>query len=396
MKWIDKTNEFEKYYESISDCFVLDQGLYFFGAGKIGNEVYSILNRICLINGFIDNNRSIIGTTVNGKRVFALGEVKNCKPFIVVTVASERYDEIRNQLFKEGYYEGKNFVYWETLIKKMLPVALNYQKGMNYVGLTQISLTERCTLSCVNCAHACNYVSIQSDDLPLEMVKESADAFFSICDYVHTFVLIGGEPLLYKNLAEVIEYIGKKYRNRIYRFQISTNGTILPSDDIKEKSKRYDVFYLISNYSVQIPKLKEQYRKLTETLNESGIEFALFPEETEWTDYGFQTVERDDDPQKLISVFDACHTECHEIRGKKFYYCVMARSVNENMNLGVGLDDYLDLDTLDPRSISDKRIFMEYSLGYSEKGYLEMCRFCNGAEREDHPIPAAVQGKRMG
>ncbi len=39
--------------------------------------------------------------------------------------------------------------------------------------------------------------------------------FFSKVDYIQEFVLIGGEPLLYEKLPQVIEYIGSKYRNQI-------------------------------------------------------------------------------------------------------------------------------------------------------------------------------------
>ena len=69
----------------------------------------------------------------------------------------------------------------------------------------------------------------------------------------------------------------------------------------------------------------------------------------------------------------------------------MARSVNENMKRGIGLDDYLDIGAMDPKSKKDKRIFLEYTMGYSKKGYLDMCRFCNGADREKYIIPAAIQ-----
>ena len=35
-----------------------------------------------------------------------------------------------------------------------------------------------------------------------------------------------------------------------------------------------------------------------------------------------------------------------EIQGNKFHFCVMARTVSENLKYNVGKDDYLDFDGL--------------------------------------------------
>ena len=67
----------------------------------------------------------------------------------------------------------------------------------------------------------------------------------------------------------------------------------------------------------------------------------------------------------------------------------MARSVSDNMGLGVGGEDYLDLERL-PKD-NYKKILLEFNDGYSDKGYLEMCRRCNGAEALHYLIPPAEQ-----
>ena len=111
--------------------------------------------------------------------------------------------------------------------------------------------------------------------------------------------------------------------------------------------------------------------------------------ETTWMDYGFDYYERKCSNEELVEVFDKCNTPCHEIRENRFYYCVMARSVSDNLSYNVGEDDYLDINKL----VGDngKEEFLKYILGYSEKGYLDMCRFCHGADCKNYPIPAAEQ-----
>ena len=109
--------------------------------------------------------------------------------------------------------------------------------------------------------------------------------------------------------------------------------------------------------------------------------------EGQWMDYGFDTVCREGQ-EEIAKVFDACKTPCREVRGNKYYYCVMARSVSENLGFDVGKADYLDL-----ISIEDKKVFFEFNMGYSEKGYLDMCGHCRGSEAVEYPIPVAEQAK---
>ena len=39
----------------------------------------------------------------------------------------------------------------------------------------------------------------------------------------------------------------------------------------------------------------------------------------------------------------------------------------------------------------DKKVVLEFQQGFSEKGYLDMCNHCNGADAVNHPIPCAEQ-----
>ena len=110
--------------------------------------------------------------------------------------------------------------------------------------------------------------------------------------------------------------------------------------------------------------------------------------EIQWMDYGFETVYRNGTEEELIQVFDRCKTPCREIRGSRYYYCVMARSVSDNLKLNVGKEDYLELADLTKQ---DKKVILEFDRGYSDKGYLDMCNRCRGAEASDYPIPAAEQ-----
>ena len=61
-----------------------------------------------------------------------------------------------------------------------------------------------------------------------------------------------------------------------------------------------------------------------------------------------------------------------------------------NMKLAVGKDDYFDLD-----SDFEKKELLEYEMGYSEKGYMDMCSHCRGKDIVDYRIPAAEQTEEI-
>ena len=160
---------------------------------------------------------------------------------------------------------------------------------------------------------------------------------------------------------------------------------------VLNQCKKHNVLFRISNYARTLPWLNEKHERLINKLKSYGIRFSLSPKDATWMDYGFEYFDRHGTPEELSVAYDQCNTPCHEIRGSKFYFCVMARSVSENMGRNVGVDDCLDLSKLHP--IRDKRLVFEYMMGYSDKGYLDMCNYCHGADSEKYIIPVAEQIK---
>ena len=391
MKWTNKGHELDEYANEVIRLFDERKGkVYLFGAGLIGGDTEAILERYQCFGGYIDNNEKKQAEGVNGHKVLSLKQYteEGTKGIIVITADRKNIPAIEGQLTKEGYVKGMDFFSQKEFMHKFFPVLSLYRFGLLYVDLVQICLTERCTLKCRDCAHGCFAVGADCEDLSLEMAMKSADSFFGKVDVAREFVLIGGEPLLYKELAEIIGYIGKKYRRKMSIYSIVTNGTIIPGQDVLDMCREYNVLIRISDYSETLKWIEERQKRLIEKLEENGIFYILEEKSSQWMDYGFQTFNRDGGERDLIKGFDECQTTYREIRGSKYYYCVMARTVSENLKFGVGQSDYLDFDGL---GNNPKKIIMEFESGYSEKGYLDMCRYCRGAAAENFVIPAAVQ-----
>lgn len=391
MKWDNKGKQ-EYRYSCIIKKIQENNKIIVYGAGRLGQRIGDILERYNLLGGYIDNDVEKQKEKIHGHDVISENSFLNNYDgsFIVVAVA---YAEVNKKIIKSlsdrGLTLGKEYMIFPEFLERALPEIVLAICDKTLCDFVQMCVTERCTLKCVKCAHACYAVKKDSEDMSVEQIKYSVDCLFSRFDYINQFVLIGGEPLLYRNLTDIIRYVGENYRNQINRFAITTNGTIIPSEEVLEVCREYKLFFDISNYSNAIPNLKKQYEKMCSVLEQNSIQYSLASPDREWYDYGFEYVDHGNDENKITLVFDNCNTACHEIRENRFYYCVMARSVSENLHMRIGHDDYLDLEKLD--GVYWKKELIEYTQGYSEKGYLDMCNYCNGADCMKHIVPPAEQ-----
>lgn len=395
MKWKCKTHEFDNEAVVIADNLERGDNKYaIFGAGIIGANILPFVEKVGTVELFIDNNENKIHKQYMGREVISLDDyLKSIQRMNIIIAASQRNTPyIMKQLTNCGQVLNKDFYTSSDFIRYIAPVYMAYNRNEAFMELAQICVTERCTLKCKKCAHGCYAVPNDAEDMGVEEIKKNADAFFEVVDYIQEFVLIGGEPLLHKNIADCLEYIGEKYRDQMNIFSITTNGTIIPNEKTLEFCRKYNVLIRISNYSVSIPALRKQYIRLTDKLDGNDVMYSLQNEEQEWYDYGFDYVDDKLSEYELIKRFDQCRTPCRDIHEQKLYYCVMARTVADNLHYNMGKDDFLDLSVLSNENKS--RILLEYNQGFSEKGYLDMCSRCNGKEAVNHIIPAAEQIKR--
>lgn len=391
MKWLNKGHEFDEYGKQLVEEFKIRNNLIFiFGAGLIGNEIRGVFEKTQCFAGFIDNDTRKQRNGVKGTKIISFEEYlsKGKRGIIVIAADKKNIPIISKQLREAGLEAQKDFYEYTEFLDRVFPILSVYANNQLYVDLAQISLTERCSLKCKKCAHGCYAVDMKSQDMSIEMAKKSADYFFYHVDIIKEFVLIGGEPFLYQKLDKIVEYIGENYRNKIVLFSITTNGTIIPEQSLLNLCKKYNVTIRISDYSATLKHLEQRYEQLKKKLENSKVSYIMGGKETKWMDYGFETVDRKGKEKELIQVFERCKTPCREIRGSRFYYCVMARSVSDNLGFGLGKDEYLELAD---KKKEDKKIILEFQKGFSDKGYLDMCNHCNGADAINYPIPSAEQ-----
>ncbi len=395
--------DFDELTEFVVDR-LLNSRFYIFGAGQMGTQLREMIDFMNLdsFEGFIDNGADKQKTGWKGYKVISLEEYlqKDFSKIIIICCSQKNRPVIEEQLVRNGLKKNVDFFTDAFFRTNILPAYVLCKHKKNFMSLVQICVTERCTLRCKKCAHGCGHVPANKKDMSLTDVKRSADEFFKNIDFVEQFHLIGGEPLLYRELADALDYIGDKYGRQIYKLCVTTNGTMLPNEKLLNSLKQQNVLIYISNYKKTIPALSDRYDALERLLKEHQIEYIIDDYEQEWTDYGFDSLDRgffkdgelisDESPGELIRVFKQCKTPCREVRGGRLYYCVAARACADNMGFQVGKEDFLDISALDD-SFDSKRKLTMFEMGYIEKGYLDMCNYCYGADRERHPVKVAEQ-----
>lgn len=137
-------------------------------------------------------------------------------------------------LWKLGYNLGWKGMKAVAFHKKRL------KKGELYPAFMMISVTDNCNLNCQGCWVTINNQSKGMDVETLENIIVSSKKKGS-----YFFGLLGGEPLLYPHLMDVIE------RHPDCYFQLFTNGTLLTDEIAQRLRKLGNVSPLISVEGLQ-------------------------------------------------------------------------------------------------------------------------------------------------
>lgn len=381
MKWLNRTHEFEHLCSAVKD-----DNIYIFGAGEYGAYLYKHINTEKVL-GFVDNSKQKQREGYLGQKVLMPAKVcqenKENLFVIAVSVCSKAFKDIQEQLIDFGIKESRIISY-----ELYLHLYFYYIKKAILIHHVNVSLTQKCTLNCKDCSIMTTYLP-EKVNYKLESLKRDVDVFFQHVNYVGKFGIIGGEPFLYPNIEEYLIHLAQFRHRIIYMVEIVTNGTIIPADNVLRLCKKYNIIISISDYTITLPHLKEKIEKLVNKLQEYQISYVINSAE-KWMDFGYDYVNKIEASDKsMIDFFDSCHMTCRLLRNEKLYYCAnSAFAIDAGLNLR-DLDNELELQMI---SDENRMEALEFDEGYSQRGYLNMCRHCNGTESlNDHFIEVARQ-----
>lgn len=170
-------------------------------------------------------------------------------------------------------------------------------------------VTNKCNLNCFHCFNRSNLNNHNVLDMNLQYVRKIVEAN----PEVNKYDIMGGEPLLHKNINEIIEYLSEQnkkvglYTNGYLLRRLetnhknlkigistqslySTNKALRPLVDISNNIKQYQKFYpiklvfLINNHNVSIlKKITEYVEKNFARINKLTIGLVR-NEEDYWSD----------------------------------------------------------------------------------------------------------------
>ena len=336
----------------------------------------TILN-INEISSFYHQSKNLVNIRENLKLVHIDNFESNGENVIITS------DEYR-QYYKE-YLDKQNVKYtWYKNIASIWPFI---HKQKVHIFQTDVLVTEKCNLACSFCN-----MFIPHYELPkhrdTQIILNDIDSYFNLVDYVSIFHLVGGEPFLHPNIKDVIEYILEKYSDKIDKFIITTNGTVLPKDEILEVLKNNNVILSVSNYSNKLEKLKSKVEKVVDTYQINNINHYV-RNNIEWYDFGDLRIKNNMSEEELINHFDSCTAPFRGLNDGKFYYCHLNTSAVLTKLFPLNDNDYVNLSDVSSEDL------IKFDLGFTELGYITFCDNCNGCNTGIKvPVSYKEQGLR--
>lgn len=182
-----------------------------------------------------------------------------------------------------------------------------------------IVLTPKCTLRCKDCNNLM-WRFEQPEELDVIKIKKSIDNILSAVDFAVIFELIGGEPFVAKNFKEVLSFLLTK--EKLLKVEITTNGTVKLSKDVKELLKNEKVTVRISNYGNVV-----NQQPFIEELKKNQISYNVLPMDR-WTEVGGIN-KRNRSAEELRLQYYSCQSgfDCKTLWEDKIYPCARAASL---------------------------------------------------------------------
>lgn len=230
---------------------------------------------------------------------------------------------------------------------------------------------QACSLKCKHCANFSPYSPHETKRYPLQQITDALRVIFQASHHVRKIQVQGGEPFLYSELADLLDFI--RNNDPETAITVATNGTIVPDEAVLLALKRNHVIVRISDYAVTPP---ERVLQLKERLEEFGVEDWLYEfasQDSMWYDMGRQTIPCEGNVEERF--FRCPFNDCFTLENGKISRCSRAVIAERVQGFVAREGDFLSVEPADD--------FSERLWKYLKTPrYMEACRYCLGAEGE--------------
>jgi hypothetical protein len=314
------------------------------------------------------------------------------------------FRELWHDLADNPAYDGFRPVPWWTRFgRKFFRIYLKLRffiKKKPAINRIEYITTSKCTLNCASCLYFKAHFNPSAHYAPesLETFKSNIDKLLASVDFIWQFEILGGEPLLDKQLEDKIEYaLSKKQIKFVF---IITNCTILPSERLVGfmRNKKFGVS--CSDYTKSPNStVKLYFDEWVETVKNNGGNLQAFPDYYWVTTWVPRKPDEIKDGKTPLGRFDCCksggwRTYHSIIQGKLTSSCggipLWILTHWKDVELAGGGIDYVDIAGSEDAKTLTRAIIKSYA-----QPCPDYCKYCDQTDI-GRKIPAALQAKRHG
>ncbi len=280
-------------------------------------------------------------------------------------------------LYVRNLKEYYNTPEWKRF--RWLPCWINETFHKVCIKYVEVPITTNCTLNCKECCNLIQYYQ-KPYMIDADKIVKDVDRLSRATQGIRMLRLLGGEPLLHKDLEKILKGIAKN--RKIKNIQIVTNGTLLFRDDVirfMRENKRISVD--ISNYEEKSVKKEE----LICQLKENGIEYNTQEDRIFWTASSDFSV-RKRTKAELEQCFSKCSMDCINMLNGKLHLCPRSAHGMDLKIISDHPDDYVDLRGTDSIGEIRKKLYVLLNTRY-----ITACDYCDIFRWKELPAVKAAE-----
>ena len=267
-------------------------------------------------------------------------------------------------MFKEESYKG-NYV-------KIRNQESEFATDYTLIRLIVI-LGTKCSLRCRDCNNLIPLFNHQTD-LNIQKIILSLQNILKVADYICRLELIGGEPFLSSNLESVLNFVLKQ--EKILKVEITTNGTVIPSESLISLLRNEKVKICISDYGDMI-----DYSMILKFCQKNALNYKVLHID-HWIQSG-DVKKRSRSIDDLKYQYLSCQSSyfCKTLFEDKLFQCARASSMYA-LNICDDSNSYLKIDS----DFSNEKLF---NFVFADNN--PACDHCNTATSYGVLIKPAIQ-----
>lgn len=370
-----------------------------FGTMALGRIALKAMKALDIdVQCFVDNNTDKQGNSIEGIPIVSTERAQASHPQGILFICSfnkKTVKELRRDLAEKGFENvyGPNFILWayqlyvmkrnisseqlaNTLFKVQIPNENLILKNV------LMNITEYCTLRCQDCAGFIQYIEKPrhyDKDVLIQSMKKLSESV----DAIEVLSILGGEPLLHPDIAEICE-AASKLKN-VGMIRLVTNGTVVPDQKILTAMSHSMLYVALSDYG----DLSSFKGELIETLEDNGVFCESDNPNLKWFQI-FKPEKYHRSQEANQEFYETCvwRSQSELLQNGEFHSCGYSGNGHVFNFFNIGDDEYVSLMDED-KSIQDTRNQIKNLVEREEQ--FTACDYCDIHRAMKTSVERAIQ-----